>query len=586
MRPTSCPHAQKVQSAMPDDATLFDLIPDALLTVDQRGAIRQVNDRLTAMFGYEKTELLEQPIEILLPERIRRRHVRHRNDYQLKPATRPMGGGLDLYGRRKDGSEFPVDIMLSSISAPDGLVLAVIRDISASKKMSEDLRLLAYFDQLTNLPNRAALYRELEVFLRCEPTIPIDPTSIVLFDLDGFKEVNDTLGHSTGDRLLRIIAKRWTSFIGEGPLIYRLGGDEFVVLIPKCGDPCQVAELAAALLLQLETPFQINGKVIHVSASAGIAIAPADGADVEDLIANVDMALYRAKTNGPGSYVCFHNSLRAEAQARRDLDITLRHAYAAHELELYFQPQLRIADSILIGAEALLRWRRGDGAVIAPGAFIEALAASPIAIEVGTWILRTACGTAAAWRNGGLLPVRIAVNLFPAQFHDPLFVEKVAKALADTNLPPDALELEITENITFNCSAETLAPLYKLRDMGVQLAFDDFGTGYGSLSFLTQMPLTHIKIDRGFIRGVPHDGKAVAIVRSLIVMAHSIGEKIIAEGVETVAQANFLRLEGCDEAQGFLFSKPLPAADFEAMLRHASQNGLGHGTDTRIASEA
>ncbi len=584
MRLTSCPHAQEVQSPIPEGAALFNLIPDAVVTVDHSGAIRQVNGRLTAMFGYEETELLNQPIEILLPERVRQRHVHYRTGYQLKPTIRPMGEGLELYGRRKDGSEFPVDIMLSSLSAPNGLVLAVIRDISASKKMSEDLTLLAYSDQLTNLPNRAALYRELEEFLRREPTIPIKPTSIALFDLDGFKEVNDALGHSTGDRLLRIIAKRWVSFIDEGPQIYRLGGDEFVVLFPKCGDPCKIAKITEALLLQLEKPFEINGKLIHISASAGIAIAPADGSNIEELIANVDMALYSAKANGPGAYVFFHNSLRAEAQARRDLDIALRRAYAGDEFDLYFQPQVRMTDSVLIGAEALLRWRRGDGAVIAPGAFIEALATSPIAIEVGTWILRAACKTAANWRRSGLPPLRIAVNLFPSQFHDPSFVDKVKKTLADTKLPPGTLELEITENTTLNCNTAALAPLHKLREMGVQLAFDDFGTGYGSLSFLIQMPLTHIKIDQSFIRRIPDDNKAAAVVRSLIVMAHNIGQKVIAEGVETVPQASFLRSEGCDVAQGFLFGKPLPAAEFEALLRLATPHDeLRHPAHLRIA---
>ena len=570
---------------MPEGAALFDLIPDALVTVDHTGVIRQVNGPLTAMFGYGATELLGEPIEILLPKQARQRHVHHRRDYYLKPTVRPMGGGLDLYGRRKNGSEFPVDIMLNSLSAaPNGLILAVIRDISASKKMSDDLRLLAYSDPLTNLPNRAALYRDLGEFLKCEPTTPSEPTSIALFDLDGFKEVNDTLGHSTGDRLLKMIAERWTAFVGDGPLIYRLGGDEFVVLIAKCGDPCQVAKIIDGLLQQLETPFEINGNVIHVSASAGIAIAPADGSDVEELIANVDTALYRAKTNGPGHYFLFHNSLRAAAQARRDADLTLRRAYAGKEFELYFQPQIRIEDSVLIGAEALLRWRRGDGLVVAPGAFIEALSASPIATEVGTWILETACKTAATWRSSGLLPVRVAVNLFPRQFHDPSFVDKVAQILADTKLPPAALELEITENITLGCNA---APLQKLHEMGVLLAVDDFGTGYGSLSSLTQLPLTHIKIDQGFIRGIPHDSKAVAIVRSLIVMAHNIGQKVIAEGVETASQAIFLRLEGCDEAQGFLFAKPLSSSRFEALLRLLTRHdGLRRGVPMEVLAKA
>lgn len=415
---------------------------------------------------------------------------------------------------------------------------------------------------------------------------PIKPMSAALFDLDGFKQVNDTLGHSAGDQLLKIVAQRWTAVLGEGSRIYRLGGDEFIMLIPNCGDPCRVAEIAEAMLLQLKTPFEINGEVIHIGASAGIAIAPADGADVEELIANVDTALYKAKANGPGRYVFFHSSQRAEMQARRDLDLRLRRAHTDGEFELYFQPQVRLADCVVVGVEALLRWRC-DGVIVAPGAFIEALAASPIAIEVGTWILRTACEITAAWLSKGLPPVRVAVNLFPSQFQDPLLVDKVQQVLADTNLPPGALELEITENIALSCNAATLAPLQKLREIDVQLAFDDFGTGYASLSFLTQMPLTHIKIDQSFVRGSPNDDKATAIVRSLIVMAHNIGLQVIAEGVETIEQARFLRSEGCDEGQGFLFAKPIPASAFEVLLKATTPTGqLHHPVHTRIALKA
>lgn len=585
MQPTSCPHQQKDQPAAPDDPSLFELIPDALVTIDQSGNIRQVNGQLIAMFGYAKEELLGHPIEILLPEEARQRHVHHRNNYQLKPIVRPMSTGLDLCGRRKDGSQFPIDIMLSSLST-DGLMLAVIRDISVSKKMSEDLKLLAYSDPLTKLPNRAALYRKLEDYFKRTQMASTPPMSIVLFDLDGFKQVNDTLGHSAGDQLLRIVAQRWTAVLAEGSGIYRLGGDEFIMLIPKCGDPCRVAEITEAMLLQLKAPFAINGKVVHIDASAGIAIAPADGEGVEELIANVDTALYKAKANGPGSHIFFHNSQRAEIHARRDLDLKLRRAHADGEFELYFQPQVRLRDSVVVGAEALLRWRR-DGAVVAPGAFIEALAASPIAIEVGTWILRTACEIAVAWRSKGLPTVRVAVNLFPGQFQDTLLVDKVQQVLSDTNLPPDALELEITENIALNGNAATLAPLQKLREMGVQLALDDFGTGYASLNFLTQMPLTHIKIDRSFVRGIPNDGKAAAIVRSLIVMAHNIGLRVIAEGVETVEQAQFLRSAGCDEGQGFLFAKPLPVSAFEMLLTATTPTGQLRCPDhPRIALKA
>jgi len=551
---------------MPDRSVSFDLIPDAIVTVDRSGIIRQVNSQLTAMFGYQAGELIGQRIEILLPERARQRHVHHRTAFQLNPTMRLMGGGPELCGCRKDGTEFPVDIMLNSLSAADGLVLAVVRDTTASKVLSEKLRQLAYSDPLTGLPNRSALYRELEKSLKGDPATPIAPTSIALFDLDGFKEVNDTMGHSCGDKLLKEVARRWTAIIGEGPRIYRLGGDEFVALVSNCGDPRRIAEIAGTMLQALDKPFDIAGAMVFISASAGIALAPADGADVEELIANVDMALYKAKANGRGSSVFFHNALRADVHARRELEIKLRQAFAQGELEVYFQPQVRLSDAAVVGSEALLRWNQGR-TIVAPGAFIEMLAASPIAVAVGNWILRTACETAASWRSMGLQSTRVAVNLFPSQFHGASFVTELEETIAATGLPPQSLELEITENIALNGNAATLAPLRKLRDLGVQIALDDFGTGYASLSFLTQMPLSRIKIDQSFVRGLPDDPKLVAIVRSLIAMAHNLGLGVIAEGVETVAQAKFLRSEGCDEAQGFLFAKPLTASAFEALLR-------------------
>jgi diguanylate cyclase (GGDEF)-like protein/PAS domain S-box-containing protein len=434
---------------MTDRTVSVDLIPDAIVTVDRAGIIRQVNSQLTAMFGYQAGELIGQPIEILLPERARHRHVHLRAAFQLSPTMRPMGGGLELRGCRKDGSEFPVDIMLSSLSAADGLVLAVIRDTTTSKLLSEKLRQLAYSDPLTSLPNRSALYRELGKVLEGDPATPIAPTWIALFDLDGFKEVNDTMGHSCGDQLLKEVALRWTAVVGEGPRIYRLGGDEFVALVSNCGDPRRIAEIAKTMLQALEKPFEIAGAVVFISASAGIALAPADGADVEELIANVDMALYKAKANGRVSSVFFHNALRADVHARRELELKLRQAYAQGDLELYFQPQVRLADATVVGSEALLRWNQGR-TVVAPGAFIEMLAASPIAAAVGSWILRTACETAASWRNMGLRPTRVAVNLFPSQFHSPVFVAELQEVLAATGLPPDSLELEITENIALH----------------------------------------------------------------------------------------------------------------------------------------
>ncbi len=287
---------------------------------------------------------------------------------------------------------------------------------------------------------------------------------------------------------------------------------------------------------------------------------------VDDLIANADLALYQAKSGGGRTYRFFMPILRAQAQARRGLDLELRRAFAENELELYFQPEIRLADSAVVGAEALLRWRHPERGILAPWAFIETLAGSSIAPEVGRWIIHAACEQAAAWRAMGLPLNRIGVNLFPSQLHGEALLKDIEDALRQTGLPGDALELEITENIALNYE-DAIEPLRKLSERGVKLAFDDFGTGYASLSYLTRFPLSRIKIDRSFVQNITDNAEDAAIVRSLIAMAHNLGLEVIAEGVETQAQATFLLEEHCEEAQGFLYAKPLPAGEFEDYLK-------------------
>jgi EAL domain-containing protein (putative c-di-GMP-specific phosphodiesterase class I) len=320
------------------------------------------------------------------------------------------------------------------------------------------------------------------------------------------------------------------------------------------------------VLKRLAEKFEISEHQLFIGASAGIAIAPADGADIEELMSNADLALYDAKSAGGNAYRLFVPFMRAKTIARRGLDMELRRASADKEFELFFQPQVRASDGAVVGAEALLRWRHPERGILAPGAFIEALSESPVVLEVGRWILRSACEQAAAWRTAGHLPLRMGVNLFAAQFHGKTLINDVEAALSHSGLSADTLEIEITENIVLGEQEETLEALRTLRARGVKLAFDDFGTGYASLSYLARYPLTRLKIDQTFVRKIAdkYTPADVAIVRSIIVMAHNLGLEVVAEGVETATQAAFLRAEKCDELQGYLYAKPLPAADFEA----------------------
>ena len=479
---------------------------------------------------------------------------------------------VQVVRQRKDGSLVDLSFDAAAMYDSDGVrgIAYALTDITERKKTEEKLKYLAHYDQLTGLPNRFTLQNELKELIDLSTGSDGRPTSLAMFDLDGFKDINDTLGHSIGDQMLKEVAQRLTTIAEGRARVYRLGGDEFVVIVPQCGDPRIIGQITDTMLARLAERFEINGQLLYIGASAGIAIAPTDGLQVEDVIANADLALYDAKSSGGQRYRLFVPVLRAQAQARRELDSELRRAFWDHEFELYFQPQLRLSDSAVVGAEALLRWRHPVRGILAPGAFIDALGESPVVCEVGSWILQTACEKGAAWRAMGLPPVRIGVNLFPAQFHDGALLKDVEAALLQTGLSAECLELEITENIALGHDDKMLPQLRALRERGVGLAFDDFGTGYASLSYLTRYPLSRIKIDRSFVQKITDNGQDTAIVRSIIVMAHNLGLEVIAEGVETPAQAMFLQAEGCEEVQGFLYAKPLPIAEFEDFLR-ASQ---------------
>ena len=541
---------------------VIDSSPIAIVCSNLENILILWNHAAEQIYGYTEQEAVGHRIKIVPPEEL----AASRALYQ-----RALGGEIvrDVEVRRvhKDGTLIDIKLAVSPLYSPDGTVRGVAwahQDITKRKLAEERLRQFAHYDQLTGLPNRLTMNTELGRMLSAENGAP---TSIALFDLDGFKDVNDTLGHSTGDKLLIEVGRRLTGVTHpqHPPQVCRLGGDEFVAIIPNCGDPRIAAEIVGTMLERLAEPFDINEHVLHVGGSAGIAIAPNDGSTVDELIANADLALYQAKKSGGGIYRFFIPTLRAKAQSRRVLDIELRRAFTNGEFELFYQPQVRLADGAVIGAEALLRWRHPERGLLAPGAFVDALAANPIAPEVGAWIARTACMQTAAWRNDGFMLSRIAVNLFSNHLHHASFINDIEDALKVSGLPSHVLELEIVENVALN-NEGAAKPLHRLRESGVQLAFDDFGTGFASLSYLTLFPVTHIKIDRSFVAKVGNSARDAAIVRSLIAMAHSMELDVIAEGIETEAQAAFLLDEQCEEAQGFLYSKPLPAGEFAAYL--------------------
>ncbi len=542
---------------------LFETSLDLIVVTDRNGTVIRVSPSCAAILGYLPEQMAgHSGAEFIHPD-------------DLEPTRNEMRAARRGEETRNFESRYlhkeghVVTLAWTGVwSRPEQKHFFFGRDITERKAAEEKLKQLAHFDQLTGLPNRLTLREELADLLNPKDNAACAPLSLAMLDLDGFKDINDTLGHSTGDQLLQEIARRLTTIANGSARVYRLGGDEFVFAFPECGDPREVGRVVNGILQRLGERFEINGHRLFVGASAGIAIAPADGSNVEDLISNADLALYDAKAAGGRTYRLFLPMLRAKASARRELNTELRRALAENEFVLYYQPQLRISDDTLIGAEALLRWQHPVRGIIAPGAFIDALAESAVALDAGRWILKTACDSAARWHAMGL-PLRISVNLFPAQFHDGALLKDVEAALRQSGLPAEALELEITENVALGHDQAIIKSLRILRARGVGLAFDDFGTGYASLSYLTRYPLTRIKIDRSFVQkiGETSTPKDAAIVRSIIVMAHNLGLEVTAEGVDTLAQAAFLQAHHCDEVQGFLYAKPRPVIEFEALLK-------------------
>ena len=545
-------------------AAVIDASPVGIVCSDLQRRIALWNPAAEKLYGYTAAEAIGTTVQIVPPDG-------QAESFEMYKRAR-SGATIrneEVLRQRKDGSLVHVKIAAAPMYSSDGAIRGVAwahQDITERKKAQAQLERLAHFDPLTGLPNRLSLQKVLGRLLSGEGSKR--PIAVALFDLDSFKDVNDTLGHSVGDQLLVEVGQRFIEATKERPKVqvFRLGGDEFVLVVPECGDPRVICEIVDAVLDRLAENFEINEHSVRVGGSAGIAIAPNDGTTVDELIANADLALYQAKSSGGRTRRFFLPAHRAQVQARRMLDLELTRAYAENELEIYFQPEIRLVDGAVVGAEALLRWRHPERGIVMPGAFIETLATNAIALDVGEWIILAACEKAAAWRAMGLSPGRIGINVFPPQLQGDVLVKAIDEALRLTNLPPESIEIEITENSTLNHedAAETLQKLHEKR---ISIAFDDFGTGYASLSYLTRFPLSRIKIDRSFVRKIIDDTDAAAIVRSLIVMAHNLGLGVIAEGVETQAQAEFLLGEGCEEAQGFLYGEPLSAIEFEKYLR-------------------
>ena len=528
----------------------------ALIVVDSQGDIRFANAAFCAMFGYEAEQVHGRPITMIIPERMRGAHTAGMANAAAGAKPGLAGKPVEVFALKSDGTEFPIEITLSMwTSQGEFWAGATIRDISERRERDARLMRLASHDTLTGLHNRHEFMTVL-----AEKLSSGAPCTLLMMDLDGFKDVNDAHGHLVGDSLLQAVGVRLPYLLGEKTVIGRLGGDEFAVLIPDSDDPLVAKGEAARILDAFRKPFSLGGLELELGASIGIALSPAHGREAEELLASTDFALYRAKAAGGRAYRLFETSMRNESQAKRDMRDRLRRALHKNELEMYYQPQVDLSTRKVVGFEALIRWNHPDLGLLLPGAFLPSLEQSSLASDIGWWTIEEACQMAADLnRQGG--PYRVAVNLFPQQFRSPYLCDRVGDALERHHASPECLELEITEEVALNDADASLQALKAIRDIGVGVAFDDFGTGFASLSSLQRYPLTTLKIDRGFIRDIRTRTSDAAITRALVAMSKEMGLRTVAEGIEGPEQESILRDIGCQEGQGYLYGRPMRKPD-------------------------
>ncbi|MCP5268762.1 MAG: EAL domain-containing protein [Zoogloeaceae bacterium] len=549
-------------------ARIFDCAAEAILVTDANEQIVSANPAFCSMSGFTEQEFVGSPN---LPIHFGESQDLWTEIRQIVERDGKWSG--EVQPVRKDGSSYPAWASLSSVCDTQGNLTHLcfaLSDISERKQAEEQIYRLAYYDTLTNLPNRSLLYSLLEQAI-AEAHRRNEHGAILFVDLDRFKHINDSFGHSPADSLLAEVGRRLALALRKEDVVSRLGGDEFVIALFDINRREDAAVVSRKVLAALAEPFFVEGHEILISASIGISVFPDDGRDAETLIRNADVAMYRAKQLGTSGCLFYSREMNLRSLERLKMEGGLRHALERDEFFLHFQPQLDLASNRIIGTEALLRWQTPNNGSISPALFIPVAEETGLIISIGEWVIDATCRQLRSWLDLGLQPVKVAVNLSTKQFSQNL-PRTVMGYLKKYDIPPELLELEITESMLMHNADSVVAMMQEFADAGIMMSLDDFGTGYSSLSYLKRFPIDTLKIDQSFVRGIPHDGNDSAIASAIISMAKALKLRVIAEGVESEPQLEFLKSAGCDEIQGYWFSRPVAADVYAQLLRETNGN--------------
>ncbi|WP_243439674.1 putative bifunctional diguanylate cyclase/phosphodiesterase [Fundidesulfovibrio soli] len=538
------------------------------------GSIEWVNPAFTTITGYEAGEVVGHNPRVLKSDR---HDDAFYADMWRTLAEKGHWSG-EIWNRRKSGEAYPEWLAITAVRDGSGALqryVAVFHDLTDIKRDKDLIRRQTYHDALTNLPNRFLFQDRLGVALRNRANDG-SLLGVICLDLDRFRAVNDSLGHRAGDQLLAEVARRLTPLLRQADTLSRYGGDTFYMLLTGLRDPEDAAHVAGRILTSLAAPLEIMGQELRISASVGIAISPNDGADPGQLMRNAEIAMYTSKRSGPSGYAFFTEDLGDKVLRALQMENDLRKALAREEFSVHYQPKVDLASGAIQGMEALVRWHRSDGTMVSPAEFIPLAEETGLIVPLGELVLELACRQARIWADEGHAHLKLAVNLSARQLEQPNLVDTVMAILERTGLPPASLELEVTESLFLTGFEQAHSRLSALTVMGITVALDDFGTGYSSLSYLKRLPISTLKIDRSFIGGLPGDPEDAAIVNSVVSIARNLGLEVVAEGVETQAQLDFLKSLGCGGGfQGYLFSRPVPARDFAKLLVREARRAEG-----------